>query len=139
MNNIKVLRVKSGMSQRELAEKLHVHQTAVSQWEKGRVNPDLQTQKNLAAFFGVTIDYLLGVSEESQKYFASNISDSNFIQGNGSVMVNETDTASKEEAELLRIYRSLDVRGRAKLLNAAFDIEDEKMLEKKDGVNAKPN
>lgn len=131
MNNIKVLRVKSGLSQRELAEKLHVHQTAVSQWEKGRVNPDLQTQKNLAAFFDVTIDYLLGVSEESQKYFASNISDSNFVQGNGSVTVNETDTASKEETELLRIYRELDVRGRAKLLNTAFALEDESKKDEK--------
>lgn len=125
MNNIRLLRVKSGLSQRELAEKLHVHQTAISQWESGRVNPDMQSQKNLAAFFDVTIDYLLGMSEDSQRYYANNINGSNIVQGNGSVTISENDTTSKEESELLRIYRELDVRGRAKLLNAAFALEDE--------------
>lgn len=125
MNNIRLLRVKSGLSQRELAEKLHVHQTAISQWESGRANPDVQSQKNLAAFFGVTIDYLLDMSEDSQKYYANNINGSNIVQGNGSVTVGECDITSKEETELLRIYRELDVRGRAKLMNAAFALEDE--------------
>lgn len=104
---------------------MHVHQTAVSQWESGKVNPDVQTQKKLAIFFGVTIDYLLGESENNQLYYANNIRGSNFVQGNGSVTVGEHDTTSKEEAELLRIYRELDVRNRAKLLNTAFELEDE--------------
>lgn len=132
MNNIKVLRTKMGLSQEQLAKHVLVTQTAVSQWEKGRTFPDVQTQKKLAALFNVTIDYLLGESEEPGLYYANNIQGSNVVQGSGSVMVNEIDTTSKEEAELLRIYRSLDARSRIKLMNSAFALEDESKASKKD-------
>lgn len=125
-NNIKLLRVKKGMSQEALASEMHVHQTAVSQWENGRANPDTQTSKNLAEFFNVTIDYLLGQSEDNSGiYYANNIKGSNFVQGNGSVTIDGKSEISKEEAEILRIYNDLDVRGRNKLLNFAFELEDE--------------
>lgn len=125
MNNIKLLRTKMGLSQEQLAKQVLVTQTAVSQWEKGRTFPDVQTQKKLATLFNVTIDYLLGETEEPGLYYANNIQGSNFVQGNGSITVGENDTTSKEEAELLRIYRELDVRGRVKLLTAAVELEDE--------------
>ncbi len=124
-NNIKLLRVKMGLSQEALATEMHIHQTAVSQWENGRANPDMQTAKNLADFFNVTIDYLLGQSEENKVYYASNINDSNFVQGSGSVTIENKEALSKEESEILRIYRNLDVRGRTKFLNYAFELEDE--------------
>lgn len=60
MNRILSLRKQKGLSQRELAELLHVHQTAVSSWETGRHNPDMQQAIDLADFFGVTTDYILG-------------------------------------------------------------------------------
>ena len=41
MNRIYELRKQNGLSQQKLAEILNVHQTAVSQWEKGRTNPDM--------------------------------------------------------------------------------------------------
>lgn len=125
MNNIKLLRVSRNMTQGELAKQANVTQTSVSQWESGKNNPDTQTSKILASFFNVTIDYLLGESSEPGIYNASGITGSNLIQGSGTITVNHSDSLTKEEAELLRIYQSLDVRGRAKLLNAAFSIEDE--------------
>lgn len=124
-NNIKILRIEKGLLQKELAEKVHVTQTAVSQWENGSKRPEEETANALADFFGVSVEYLLGEMDENHLYYANNIQDSNFVQGNGSITVGESDTTSKEEAELLRIYRVLDVRGRAKLLNAAFALEDE--------------
>ena len=82
--------------------------------------------ESLADFFGVTLDYLLGrTADRNNSYFASNISGSNFVQGSGSVSIGDIETTTKEEAELLRIYRALDVRRRAKLLNAAFSLEDD--------------
>ena len=48
MNRIKQLRKEKGISQVKLAETLGVHQTAISQWETGRTNPDLDTAKKLA-------------------------------------------------------------------------------------------
>lgn len=127
MNNIKLLRVKNGLKQEELGNIVHVTQTAVSQWEKGRKSPDKETAIALADFFGVSLDFLLGrTTEWTSFYYAGNINDSNFVQGSGSITVGENSTSSScEEAELLRIYRELDVRSRAKLLNAAFALEDE--------------
>lgn len=124
MNNIKLLRVEKGLSQEQLAKEAHVTQTAVSQWELGRTAPDKDVAIILADFFGVSLDFLLGRADDrNNSYIAHNISGSNVVQGGGSVSVGES--FSKEEAELLRIYRELDVRGRAKLLNAAFVLEDE--------------
>ena len=37
------LRTKNGMSQAELAEKIHVTDKAVSRWERGLGFPDIQT------------------------------------------------------------------------------------------------
>ena len=60
MNRIRELRRARGLSQQRLAEIVCVHQTAVSQWESGRTTPDLEIAQNLARFFGVTVDELLG-------------------------------------------------------------------------------
>ena len=124
MSNIKLLRVEKGLSQEQLAKEAHVTQTAVSQWELGRTAPDKDVANTLADFFGVSLDFLLGrTNDRNNSYIAQNISGSNVVQGSGSVTIGEK--ISKEESELLRIYRVLDVRGRAKLLNAAFALEDE--------------
>ena len=63
MNRIKLLRKEKKISQVKLAEVLGVHQTAISQWETGRTNPDLDSAKKLAAYFNVTLDYLLAGEE----------------------------------------------------------------------------
>lgn len=60
MNNVKYLRKKAGLSQKELADRLNVDQTAVSRWELGKSFPDAETLKLLADFFEVSIDQLLG-------------------------------------------------------------------------------
>lgn len=60
MNRIRDLRRARGLSQQRLAEIVRVHQTAVSQWESGRTSPDLDVARELAVFFGVTVDELLG-------------------------------------------------------------------------------
>lgn len=133
MNNIKILRVEKNLTQLQLGKIVHVAQTAVSQWEQGIKNPEHETAVALADYFGVSLDYLLGrTTERNSSYFASNINGSNFVQGSGSVSVGETDATTKEEFELLRIYRELDVRGRMQLMNAAFALEDESKTPRED-------
>ena len=61
MNRIRDLRKARSLSQNELAAALGLHQTAVSQWETGRTEPDVESARKMAAFFGVTIDHLLGI------------------------------------------------------------------------------
>ena len=63
MSIIRELRKENGLSQQELAKLCGVHQTAVSQWEKGRTLPDRSSLQLLAKTFGVSVDTLL--SEEA--------------------------------------------------------------------------
>lgn len=60
---IKELRKKSGLSQQELARICGVHQTAVSQWENGRTQPDRESVKTLAKLFKVSIETILGYEQ----------------------------------------------------------------------------
>ena len=56
---IKNLRVKAGMSQLQLAEKLSVGPSTVGMYEQGRRTPSVDMIILLAKAFGVSIDYLL--------------------------------------------------------------------------------
>ena len=51
-----------GLSQNELAEKLNMTQQRISAYEKGKREHDINTITQLADFFGVSTDYLLGKS-----------------------------------------------------------------------------
>ena len=64
MKNIKLLRKSKCLSQSEFAQILHVHQTAVSQWEMGRTVPDVETAKLIAKEFNVSLDYVLDNTDD---------------------------------------------------------------------------
>ncbi|MDR1329548.1 MAG: XRE family transcriptional regulator [Oscillospiraceae bacterium] len=58
---IKQLRQQKGLTQGQLGEIVGVQRAAIGKYEKGGiVNPPLVAIKALAAFFGVSTDYLLG-------------------------------------------------------------------------------
>ena len=57
------LRKQKGLTQEELAQQLFVSRTAVSKWESGRGYPNIESLKDLAAFFSVTLDELLSGEE----------------------------------------------------------------------------
>ena len=54
------LRLKQGLSQEELAEKVYVTRQAVSRWENGETVPNTETLKMLSMLFDVSINTLLG-------------------------------------------------------------------------------
>ena len=57
---LKELRNNKGISQREFAQMLGVSQQTVGSWEVGRTEPDNNMLKQIADYFNVTTDYLLG-------------------------------------------------------------------------------
>lgn len=59
-NNILAARIKSGMSQKEVALSLHVAAPTVSDWERQKKYPSIENLKALSSLLGVSIDYLLG-------------------------------------------------------------------------------
>ena len=60
---IKKLRTQKGMTQEQLAEKLYVSRTAVSKWESGRGYPNIDSLKDIAKLFEISIDQLLSSEE----------------------------------------------------------------------------
>lgn len=59
-DNILKFRRKKGITQEALAEFVGVTKTSVSKWETGTTLPDIQILSELAAYFDVTIDELVG-------------------------------------------------------------------------------
>lgn len=57
--NIKKFREDKGVSQAELAEKLNVTRQAVSNWETGKTQPDIETLHRIADILEVTIDEVI--------------------------------------------------------------------------------
>ncbi|MDW5473836.1 helix-turn-helix transcriptional regulator [Limosilactobacillus reuteri] len=56
---LKKLRTDKGLSQEDIAQKIHVTRQAVSRWEAGSSVPDLEAAVQLAAFFDVSLDWLV--------------------------------------------------------------------------------
>ena len=63
MNRIKDLREDRDLRQLDVAQAVGIDQRSLSNYETGKTNPDSETVIKLAKFFGVTCDYLLGVSD----------------------------------------------------------------------------
>ncbi|MDR1465079.1 MAG: helix-turn-helix domain-containing protein [Oscillospiraceae bacterium] len=63
---IKTLRRARDLTQEQLAEVFGVSPQAVSRWETGVTLPDVTLLPNLAAYFGVTVDDLLGAGQEAR-------------------------------------------------------------------------
>ena len=69
MNNfsgerLRTLRMSAGLSQKKLAEQLNVRHTTISRIEKGEREPSLQLLNLIADFFNVSVDYLLGRTDD---------------------------------------------------------------------------
>ena len=60
---LQLLRKQQEMTQEQLAEKLFVSRTAVSKWESGKGYPNIDSLRNLAEVFSVSIDELLSGSD----------------------------------------------------------------------------
>ena len=59
---IKKLRLSIGYSQEKLAEELEVSTKSIQRYETDKSRPDTHTLIQLATFFGVSIDYIVGLT-----------------------------------------------------------------------------
>jgi transcriptional regulator with XRE-family HTH domain len=58
-NKLKEIREQSGFKQFEVAKALNLNKATVCKWERGRLEPNLDDLKKLAAFLDVSADELL--------------------------------------------------------------------------------
>lgn len=61
---LRMLRQQCKLTQQGVADRLQIHRTTYNKYEAGNVTPDQQGLVRLAEVFGVTVDYLLGCTEE---------------------------------------------------------------------------
>lgn len=66
-DKIAALRDKRGLTQEDLAAKIGISRASLSHYEKGRREPDYTILTKLADYFQVSIDYLLGRTDDPSK------------------------------------------------------------------------
>lgn len=104
---LKELRQINNLTQSQLADKLGCNQTAIGKYERGDLQPSIETLFKLADIFGCSIDYLLGREDDF---------------GNISVTTNSDLTA--EEKVMLELFNQLpDVRRRTIIDTMRFMVD----------------
>lgn len=61
---LKELREEKGLTQKEVAERLIIHSVTYLHYEKSQREPPLKLLAEMANFFDVSTDYLLGLTDE---------------------------------------------------------------------------
>lgn len=92
--NLKFHRECAGLNQPELAKQLGISQANISRWERGAVMPSIEFCIKLADFYGITIDELLGVTDDFGARTTPNAAPM-------------SDTYSSEERRIIAQYRNL--------------------------------
>ena len=126
-----------GLSKNKLLINAKLHKGVFDNMKKGQV-PSIDKIHTIADYLECSVDYLLGRTDEQTITHSTNNINSNFVQKNGSITFGSVSVASNsdknsnnislssEEIEILDIYRSLNIREKAKFLNMALEIEQEK-------------
>lgn len=65
------LRKEKRLFQDDVAKIVNVSKSTISNWEKGKQEPSIDSIKKLSAFFNVSTDYLLGLEDDGYTSFSS--------------------------------------------------------------------
>ena len=68
MNNLKKLRKDKGLTQQELAQEMETTKLTISNWENEKHTIKADKAQQLADYFGVSVGYLLGYSNDPKRY-----------------------------------------------------------------------
>ena len=96
-NRIRDLRRDRGMTMKELGAILGVSESAISQYETGKRQPDNETLLRLSEFFGATVGYILGAEEQKPP---EALSDERFAE-----LFNDLD--ARDQDTVLRLMQSM--------------------------------
>lgn len=64
MIRLSELRAEKGLSQREIAKVMNISQGTYNNWENEKTQPCIEQLIALSTFFGVSVDYLVGNTDE---------------------------------------------------------------------------
>ena len=71
--NLKDIRIKNKYNQEDIAEQLGVTKQTISNWEKGKRTPDINSLIKLANIYQVTLDTLAGSDKRNENIELLNI------------------------------------------------------------------
>ena len=119
-------------SQKELAIALGISDRNISAWKARGSDPPANLIPAIADFFGVSVEYLFtGVEKNSAHTYHNSVSGGTVMQmqgecNSGTLMVNgdKQIQLSAETLELIRVFDSLNVRNRLKILTFAYEVEE---------------
>lgn len=63
---LKALRIRRGITQEAMGQHFGLSPQAISKWERGEASPDIAMLPELSAYFGVTIDALFSLSDDTR-------------------------------------------------------------------------
>jgi len=104
---LRTLRKENGMSKRDLVSKLPLNYSTYANYESGFREPNSEVLQMLARHYSVSLDYLLGVSENRKK-------------------ADEIAILNEEENNHIKKYRQLDKHGR-EVVDIVLDKEVERV------------
>lgn len=97
--NLQSLRLRDGMTQTELGEKLNYSDKAVSKWERGESIPDASVLKQISSLFGISLDSLLtDHTQETEPYWEKNLEELAAKEKKHHHAVSEKDLTPEEKA-----------------------------------------
>ena len=67
-NRLRDIREDRDLNQAEIAKLINVHQTTYSDYERGNLNVPVEVLIKLADYYGTSVDYILGVTDETAPY-----------------------------------------------------------------------
>ena len=68
IERIRNLREDRDLKQKQIAEYLKIHQTTYSDYELGNLNVPIDVLIKLAKFYGTSIDYIVGLTDNPTPY-----------------------------------------------------------------------
>lgn len=100
---IKLLREKRGLTQEELAEKIGVSKSSISQWENGMKEPRMGMIQKVADLFGVTKSYI--IENETQEYDPDALEILDMLENNYDLKMLFMKTSKLSETDKRRIAK----------------------------------
>jgi len=106
------LRKSKKLSQYELAERLNYSRGQLSNYEQGSREPDYSTLCKIANFFGVSVDYLIGHSDEiilskEDQFIQDNVFSLEELRKKYNVTLDGKETTDEELKNAIALIRSL--------------------------------
>lgn len=113
-NNILNARQASGLSQKAVAISLGVSSPTVSDWERERKYPSIDNLKQLADLFSVSVDYLLGRTDQKSNAPTSDIPGFSSISSSD-LFLEIAHQHGEKNAAAFSMYLSLDSEDRGEI------------------------